>query len=125
MKNALLRLRQLWPVLFFVAVFLLGQNWWRLALLLDPIDPDSSGEVVLYTTSWCPYCNKAREYLDQAGIPFQDFDIEKSPVAQREYTALQGRGVPVIVVGDTVVHGFDRQALRRALEPDAAADSPP
>ena len=68
--------------------------------------PSASKQVVMYGTTWCGYCAKARSYFQARNISFQDWDIESSPTAKSEYDALQGKGVPLIVVGDTVMSGF-------------------
>ena len=81
--------------------------------------PDLSsfkGEVKLYSTVWCGYCKKARSLLKATGVNFVELDIEKSQQAEAEYRKLGGRGVPVIVVGDVVLHGFDRERLLRVFE---------
>ena len=94
------------------------QNWARIELLLNPIDTDSlaEGDVVMYTTSWCPYCAKARRYLNAANIPFTEHDIEKSEEAYKEYQRLSDRGVPVLAIGDTVVQGYDPGRIREAID---------
>lgn len=66
----------------------------------------SANRVVMYSTSWCPYCRKAREYFRDNAIPFVEHDIEKDVQARREYDALGGRGVPLILVGKKTMHGF-------------------
>src|SRR5512137_448090 len=40
------------------------------------VERRKSAEVILYTTSWCPYCSKARDYLRSRGIDFIEYDIE-------------------------------------------------
>ena len=35
-------------------------------------------KVELYTTSWCPWCKKARAFFRSRGIPFVEYDIEKT-----------------------------------------------
>ena len=91
------QLKRFAPWIIFILAVLTIQNWWRVELLLNPIDHSGVQEedVVLYTTSWCPYCRKARDYFDQAGIPYTEYDIEKSARAYREYQKISGRGVPV------------------------------
>jgi glutaredoxin len=72
--------------------------------------------VVMYATSWCPYCARARTFLRVNGIRYTELDVEKDPAAREHFQRLGG-GVPVITVGEEVVHGFDERALRRALGP--------
>ena len=79
----------------------------------------SSGqpEVVLYATSWCGYCKMAREFFAANGIHYIEQDIEQSSVALQQHKKLGGNGVPLIVVGDDVVKGWNEQSLRRLLGP--------
>ena len=64
------------------------------------------GPVTLFSTEWCGYCRKAREYMRKNNIVFKDYDIEKSPVAQKLYQQHGGKGIPLLVFGDTRMRGF-------------------
>jgi len=66
----------------------------------------ASKSVVMYSTSWCGYCKKARQHFKRNNIPFQEHDIEKSKKAAKEYKRLKGRGVPVILIGKRRMNGF-------------------
>ena len=73
--------------------------------------------ITLYTTRNCPNCRKAKQYLQQLGLRFQEMDVNHSARAQKEFARLGARGVPVIVVGGTRIDGFDRRRLDAALNP--------
>jgi glutaredoxin len=81
---------------------------------LAPSPPD---RVILYGTSWCGVCKTAAAFMRQQGIPFEEKDVEKDPVAQREITckALKSgtrvSGVPVLDLGGTLLSGFDRDQI--------------
>ncbi|WP_101758795.1 glutaredoxin domain-containing protein [Oceanicoccus sp. KOV_DT_Chl] len=110
-------LRRIAPLLVFVLILFTVQNWWRLELLINPIDNAAIKEedVVLYTTAWCPYCRKARDYFEQANIPYTEYDVEKSARAYQEYQQISGRGVPVIRIGDRIIQGYNPASIRDAL----------
>jgi glutaredoxin len=36
-------------------------------------------DVLLYTTSWCPYCHRAKALLKQKGVKWNEIDIESDP----------------------------------------------
>lgn len=78
--------------------------------------------VVLYGTSWCGACAKARKYLHARGVRFEDKDVEQDPAAQRELSAkaraagIKPSGVPVIDVNGTLMQGFDPGRLGRLLD---------
>ncbi|MDO3381542.1 glutaredoxin family protein [Gilvimarinus algae] len=67
--------------------------------------------VVLYATAWCGYCKKTRELLRQKGIPYTEYDIEKSSKGKRDYEQLNGRGVPLLVINGEVVRGYNPNAI--------------
>jgi glutaredoxin len=73
----------------------------------------NSKSVIMYSTSWCGYCKKAARHFRQKKIPFTEYDIEKSARAAREYKKLRGRGVPVILIGDRRMNGFDARTFDR------------
>jgi glutaredoxin len=74
-------------------------------------------EVLLYATSWCPYCAKTREYFRMHHIRYTEYDIEHNAAAEKGYRRLGANGVPVVVVGDQVIHGYKPEALGNALRP--------
>ena len=72
--------------------------------------------VEVYGTSWCPACRHARDYFRSAGIPFDDYDVEKDKDARARMDRLgAGAGVPAIVIGGQVFRGFSREWCERAL----------
>jgi glutaredoxin len=76
----------------------------------------AAAPVVMYATSWCPYCARARAYFGRNGIAYTEHDIEKSPQAHAEFKRLGGRGVPLILVGRQRLNGFDELAFEFALQ---------
>ena len=74
-------------------------------------------EVVLYATSWCGYCKMTREFFAANGIRYTEQDIEQSSTAYKAHRNLGGNGVPLVVVGDQVIKGWNEPALRQMLGP--------
>lgn len=103
-------------ILLILAALAAWQHWDRLEPMLfgKPPQVAGQGEVILYATSWCGYCAKTREFLGERGIAYTELDIEKSPEARRAYDALGGRGVPVLKVNGTVIHGYNPQGILAA-----------
>ena len=69
--------------------------------------------VVMYSTSWCGYCKKARSYFAENNIKFRDYDIEKDRFAKSRYDRMGGQGVPVILVGGKRMNGFSAAGFKR------------
>ena len=75
----------------------------------------SSPAVVMYTTSWCPYCERARRLLTSKGAAFDEIDVESSADRRAEMLARSGRrSVPQIFIGDQHVGGSDDLAALEA-----------
>ncbi|OZG74432.1 glutaredoxin family protein [Hahella sp. CCB-MM4] len=74
---------------------------------------DTGRQVVMYSTSWCGYCKKAREYFHANHINYVDYDIENDDSARRRYDQLGAKGVPVILVGNKRMNGFSESGFKR------------
>ncbi len=69
---------------------------------------ETTPQVVMYATAWCPYCARARRLFQEKGVPFTEIDIEGVQGAREEMRNRSGRtSVPQIFVGDTHVGGYD------------------
>jgi len=80
----------------------------------DPATAVGRGEkVIMYSTSWCGYCKKARAYFKSHDIAFLEYDIEKNTQAKRDYKKLGGSGVPVILLGKKRMNGFSESSFKR------------
>lgn len=81
------------------------------------VERKKKADVVLYTTSWCPYCRKARDYLRSRGIDFIEYDIEKDKEAAVRKRQLDSRGgVPFAIINGRSISGFSAPAYERALQ---------
>jgi glutaredoxin 3 len=77
--------------------------------------------IELYTTAWCPYCERAKSLLKSKGQQWTEVNIEETPGAREEMVARSGRmTVPQIFIAGTPIGGFDDlSALERAGELDS------
>jgi glutaredoxin 3 len=68
----------------------------------------SQPAVVMYTTSWCPYCERARHLLAAKNVSIEEIDVESAPGKRAEMRTRSGRtSVPQIFIGDFHVGGSD------------------
>ena len=79
-------------------------------------DGDGNPRFVMYATSWCGYCKKAREYLAGRDIELVEFDIESDATARRDFDTLRGMATPLIYRGFERVQGFDIAALEPLID---------
>lgn len=77
--------------------------------------PNGQTRVVLYGTDSCPYCIQARAFLRERNIAFVDRDVSASADGRREFSQLGRQAVPVILVGDRMLTGFNPDHLESAL----------
>ena len=56
----------------------------------------------MYSTTWCPDCRRAKDFLKRRGVEFDEINIEEDPDAEDiVIEANQGkRKVPTIQVGE-------------------------
>ena len=74
-------------------------------------------KIVVYSTPTCPYCVQAKKYLADKGAAYTDFDVAEDLNARKEMVEKSGQmGVPVLVIDEKIIIGFDRQEIDAALE---------
>jgi glutaredoxin len=74
--------------------------------------------VIMYMTSWCPYCVKAREYLRSLDVNLIEYNIERDKSKREEMLSKSGgsSGVPLIDVEGIIIRGYNPSAFRAAIE---------
>jgi len=64
----------------------------------------------------CPYCVKAKDYLNEKSVAFDMVDVGSDRAGLEEMMRLSGQmGVPVIVVDGDVIVGFDKDRINAKL----------
>lgn len=78
----------------------------------SPVQP----RVTVFTTPTCSWCRRAKQYLTQQRVRFREVDVSRDPIAARDLVRMTGQmGVPVILVGNRPIVGFDKPQLDRLL----------
>jgi glutaredoxin len=81
----------------------------------------AGSQVIVYGTSWCGWCRKAREFFAGRHVPYIEKDIEADALANSEVkekcarAGMSSRGVPIVDVYGTIIHGYDENGFNRAL----------
>ncbi|WP_149196120.1 glutaredoxin family protein [Luteimonas suaedae] len=86
---------------------------------LQPDDPRTTtgdARIVMLAAEWCGYCRKQQKDFELADVRYRVLDID-TPEGDRAMRALGARGVPVTVIGQHVVRGYDTAALDERLRP--------
>ena len=70
----------------------------------------------LYVKTWCPWCVRAKAFLEEKGYQYEEIDVEADPKAYAEMIRLSGqRLTPTLVVGEKVLPDFGPEELRDFL----------
>jgi len=81
-----------------------------------PPRPKCGALVDLYTTSWCPWCKKARDYFNGHGVAFVEHDIEATPgPVEVRYGLDVDRRVPAALICGRLVRGYSPEQYQAAL----------
>ena len=79
--------------------------------------PAKKSKVIVYSTPTCPYCHAAKEFLKENKIAFEDIDVSKDQAKAQEMIEKSGQmGVPVLDINGTIIVGYDREAIKKALK---------
>jgi GrxC family glutaredoxin len=71
-------------------------------------DQGMKAQVVIYTTSYCPYCFAAKSLLRSKDIEFQEIDVTHDRGRREEMERLSARRtVPQIFINGKSLGGFD------------------
>ena len=73
-------------------------------------------KVVVYSTPTWPWCKRAKEYLSQKGVSYEEHNVAGDKEAAKEMIQKSKQmGVPVIIIDDEVVVGFLQNKLDELL----------
>ena len=73
-------------------------------------------KVTIYSTPTCHFCSLAKDYFKENNISFEAFDVASDSARRKEMAEKSGQlGVPVIVIDNEVIVGFDKPRIDQAL----------
>ena len=83
----------------------------------DTNDKEDIPMIQVFSFDACPWCTKAKKYLDKKGVAYTVRDIEKEPAAYNDLVKLTGEGACPVILADSgeYVRGFDQPAIDRLL----------
>jgi glutaredoxin 3 len=72
--------------------------------------------VKVYSTPTCPWCTRAKQFLNENNVSYESFDVSSDQQAAEEMITKSGQmGVPVIEIEGQVIVGFDKDRIKQAL----------
>ena len=73
-------------------------------------------KVTIYSTPTCVYCKMAKDFFAKNNIAYDEHDVAADTAARKVmFDKTHQMGVPVIMVDEQVIVGFDKEALEKAL----------
>jgi glutaredoxin-like YruB-family protein len=76
-----------------------------------------TSDVTIYSTPTCGYCQKAKNFFSEHGIDYTEHDVSENKEKRQEMVQKSGQmGVPVIIVNDEIIVGFDKNRLTEELK---------
>jgi glutaredoxin 3 len=64
-------------------------------------------EIQIYTTRWCGYCVRAKELLDEKGLPYEEIPVDDDPQFRQRLLELTGGWtVPQILIDGRPIGGY-------------------
>jgi len=74
-------------------------------------------KVKVYSTSSCPWCNVAKDFLKKNNVEFEEINVGEDQQAAQEMVKKSGQmGVPVIEIDEQIIVGFNEAKIRELLE---------
>lgn len=73
-------------------------------------------EVIIYSTPTCHFCHLAKDFFNEKGIAYTEYDVMTNMEKRQEMFDKSGQmGVPVIMVDGKIVVGFDQPQISSLL----------
>jgi glutaredoxin-like YruB-family protein len=73
-------------------------------------------KIIIYSTPTCHFCHIAKEYFKSKNLAYEEINVAGNVEKQKELVAKSGQfGVPVIMIDDKMIVGFDRPRINQLL----------
>ena len=71
----------------------------------------------VYSSPTCQFCTMVKAFFKENDVEFEEKDVSSDPKILEEMVQKSGQmGVPVTVIGEDVVVGFDKKTLQELIE---------
>jgi glutaredoxin 3 len=75
----------------------------------------SQPRIIILTGASCPWCNRVKQYLREKRFSFREVNVEKDPEGARELKRRNIMGVPVVLINNRPIVGFDKAKIDKLL----------
>jgi len=74
-----------------------------------------TAKAIVYTSTYCNYCRQVKAFLNEHGVAFEERNVDTDEKFAEELWNTGLRSVPVTVIGETKIVGFNQTQLARAV----------
>ena len=72
--------------------------------------------VIIYSTPTCHFCHMAKDFFKEKNVAYTEYNVASDLEKRKEMMDKSGQmGVPVIMIGNEVIVGFDQQRISKLL----------
>jgi glutaredoxin len=75
----------------------------------------AAAQVIVYSSNTCTYCKQLKQYLNEQSIAFEERNIDVNDAFIDELQALGVSSLPVTLIGDNKILGFNTTRIQKAL----------
>ncbi len=73
--------------------------------------------VTIYSTPTCHFCQMAKAFFKENNITYTEYDVASDMEKRKEMVDKSGEmGVPVIIIGNELIRGFDKAKISELLD---------
>ncbi len=73
-------------------------------------------KVTIYSTPTCHFCHQAKDFFKENGVQYEEFNVAADQAKRAELIEKSGQmGVPVILIDEEMIVGFNEPKLRDLL----------
>lgn len=74
-------------------------------------------QITIYSTPTCHFCHLAKDFFAEKGIEYTEFNVLSDIQKRQEMVEKSGQlGVPVILIDNQVLVGFDRSTVEKLID---------
>jgi glutaredoxin 3 len=75
----------------------------------------SQPRIIILTGASCPWCGRVKDYLKEKRFRFREVNVEKDRDGARELQRRNIMGVPVVLINNHPIVGFDKAKIDKLL----------
>ena len=81
-----------------------------------PLNIKDAPDVLMLGAAWCSACKDATRFFVKNNINYCEYDMEKNAIGAKLFHEANGRGVPILFIGEHRIQGFNAATVTRVLQ---------